>query len=168
MAITRRATAVAAIAATSLSALLLAGCAEGGLSESDPEPPPSPSTDTAPGEFAPSESAPPPTGDACGVATAQIEDAGKRLEELQSQAGSDPSAIGPALREIQGDLDEAAAGIDDPEVGDALERAADAADGLAEQVDAVSADPGNISRDEITAAATELQDSFTAVGELCG
>ncbi|MEY2849769.1 MAG: hypothetical protein RI885_2436 [Actinomycetota bacterium] len=171
---TRRSTIAGALVGISLSTLLLTGCARG----ADPSPamPSDSMVPDAPSPEASSPDAPPPDGssalpggEACAVATAQIDDTTASLRELQSRAGGDPSAIGPALRDIQADLDDAARGLDDPQVGDALVRAADAAQGLADQVDAAGGGGGGaVATDDLAAAATELQASFTAIGELCG
>lgn len=155
---TRPANAIILVVTSTLSALLLfAGCAAADSSRSEP-------TDDSSAKPAPS--AAPSGGVACDVATTRIDDATSRFRELQSSGGNDPTAISSMLRVVETDLASAELEVDDADVAEALARATTAAGELADRVDGAAG--GGSSVDEVTAAATELQESFAAVGELCG
>lgn len=157
MTLTTRATGL--VAGAGLALLLLTGCA-GPSNQGDQE------------GAAPS-SEPTESSESSSLATeceSLQSDLQASLSELQGAVGdiaSDPQSGVDALTKLSDDISGLADQATDPALKDALAKAGDGVDPVVEQLSAAIDDPKSLDQEQYTQAATEMQENFVAIDEVC-
>ncbi|MWC00048.1 hypothetical protein [Agromyces seonyuensis] len=152
-------------------AALLAGCTGGSDRDSETAlPTPSPAaTSAAP---TPEPTAPANADDEARAADcATLADvptaASEALQSAYAQASTDPAAAVATLQDFAAGFSATRAALTSPTVQAAADDAGAAFDGLVVTVEGVVADPVSADLSALTEQATQMQNAFAAIGEIC-
>lgn len=158
-----------ALAAVSLSAVLLSGCVTNNTSDSIPDTPlPESETSQSPDGGSGASTSAQSVAAACSELQTELDESTPELEESLSQIEGDPGEALRALQSFSADFAETRDGIENPEVRQVADDAAVALEEMIDDLEVAVTDPASF---DVNAFAEEsvpvVQEQLAALGEVC-